>query len=102
MARASLIVVGDFGDFGQSDNSVHGLGFTSFHGLFIFGKLHQPKNRQLGRLPPFTVSRNHQSPSRSNFGKAFIASRKDTQNSSAAGGVANVYENHQSRARVMV
>jgi hypothetical protein len=46
MARASLKVVGDFGAFGQSDNSVHGLGFTSFHGPFLYGKFHQPKNRQ--------------------------------------------------------
>jgi len=36
-------------DFGQSDNSVHGLGFTSFHGPFIVGKYHQTqKNRQRG------------------------------------------------------
>jgi hypothetical protein len=59
MARARLKVVGDFG---QSGNSVHGLGSTSLHGPFLYGKIYQTqKTGNLAGLG-FMVTENHQVP----------------------------------------
>jgi predicted NodU family carbamoyl transferase len=47
------------------------------------------------------VTENHQSLARNDQNKIIKPSRKDTQKSSLAGGVANVCKNHQLHVRVL-